>query len=73
MASLVLMRELKEFDRDGAFDRLAFDKEWSEVRAKFGILGRVVTGMLQGLREQRILLFEISALLFQYKECLMNL
>lgn len=56
MASLLLFKELKQFDRNGAFDRLLFDAEWSTVQPKFGILGRVVMGMLQGIPEQRILL-----------------
>lgn len=56
MASLLLFKELKQFDRNGAFDRLLFDTEWSAVQPKFGILGRVVMGMLQGIPEQRILL-----------------
>ena len=55
------------------FDDLGFRSELCKHKERLGVLYNLVLGMLQGLPEQRILLHEISALIFPYEMCLLNL
>ena len=66
MGSLLLLRQLEEYSRDGVFNMLNFTQDLTQKKEKFGILGNIVMSMLQGIPEQRVLIHEINALLSPY-------
>ena len=73
MASLLLMKELSSYQNEGTFNMLSFTNDLMQSKQKFGVLGNLVAGMLQGIPDQRIMLHEINALLMPYAECLSSL